>query len=337
MKAWIVAEQFGLDRLQQVTRELPEPGPGELRLRLRAVSLNYRDLLMVRGHYDPRQPLPLVPCSDGVGIVDAVGEGVDDTWVGKRVCPIFLQAWHDGPVRKGMLKTTLGGPLDGTLREAMVVPVGSVVEPPEHFDDAEAASLVCAGVTAWRALVTEGGVGEGDRVATLGTGGVSLFALQIARMRGASVAITSSSDAKLERAKALGADFVRNYVADPRWGGSIAAWADGEGVDNIVELGGAGTLDQSLRAVRPGGQVSLIGVLSGVKAEVALTRILMRGIRVQGVLVGSRADFEGLVAAYTANPDVRPVIDRVFDFDEAAAAFRYLKSGAHFGKVVVRV
>jgi NADPH:quinone reductase-like Zn-dependent oxidoreductase len=337
VKVWTVDGGFGLDQLTPAQRPSPDPGPGQILLRMKAASLNYRDLLMIRGHYNPRQPLPLVPCSDGVGEVLAVGPGVTRFAVGDRACPIFAQAWIGGEPDADAGRSTLGGPIDGTLQQLMVVHEQSAVHPPAHLSDEEAACLPCAGVTAWRALVTEGGVKSGDTVLTLGTGGVSLFAVQIAKMLGARVVVTSSRDGKLARAKALGADHGINYRRDTAWGKSVAKWTEGRGVDLVMELGGAGTLNQSLRAVRVGGTISLIGVLDGASGEVPLTRILMRGVRVQGVFVGNRQDFEALNRALTAHPDVRPQVDRVFGFDEVPAALDYLSQGVHMGKVVVRI
>ena len=335
MKAWTVDGGFGLDRLALSDRPVPDPGPGQIQLRMRAASLNFRDLLMIRGHYNPRQPLPLVPCSDGVGEVTAVGPGVSRFKVGDRACPIFAGAWLGGAPDASAGRSTLGGPIDGVLQERMVVSEDAAVHPPTHLSDAEAATLPCAAVTAWRALVTEGGIQAGDTVLTLGTGGVSLFALQIARMLGARVVVTSSSDQKLQRARTLGADHGINYRSDPKWGRTVAQWTRGRGVDLVMELGGAGTLNESLRAVRIGGTIALIGVLAGASGEVPLTRILMRGVRVQGVFVGNRQDFEALNRALETHPDVRPQVDRVFAFDEAPEALAYLSEGVHMGKVVI--
>lgn len=337
MRCWELQGGFGLDHLVMTHRPAPVPGPGEVSLQVMAVSLNYRDLLMVRGHYDPRQPLPLVPCSDAVGVVTAVGEGVARLTPGDRVCPIFSQGWLTGPPHRGMLGTTLGGPLDGTLAEHLVVPAEATVHVPPHLTDEEAACLPCAGVTAWRALVTESGVGEGSTVLTLGTGGVSLFAVQIGRMRGAEVIVTSSSDTKLARAATLGATDGLNYKALPNWGAEVQARTNGRGVDVVVELGGAGTLKQSLKAVKVGGTIALIGVLDGVSTEVALTSILMRGIRVQGIFVGNRDDFEGLNRALAAHTKVRPVVHQVYRFEDVPTALEDLGRGQHVGKLVIRV
>lgn len=332
MKAWEIAESFGLENLRRVERPDPEPGPREVAVQLRARSLNFRDLLMVRGKYNPRQRLPLVPLSDGVGEVVAVGEGVQRVKVGDRVSPIFAQRWIAGRPTKTELRSTLGGPVDGTLCERMVCDEQAVVHVPEHLSDEQAATLPCAAVTAWSALVTHGRVAAGETVLVQGTGGVSVFALQLAKLLGARVIATSSSDAKLERVRTLGADETINYRTTPDWGKAAAKLAGGDGVDHVVEVGGAGTLDQSIRAVRPGGTISLIGVLAGGAAPVNLTPVLMQDIRVQGVLVGHRQSFEAMVRA-VAHHRLEPVVDRVFGFDEAPAAFEYLASQKHIGKV----
>lgn len=335
MRAWQVGPTFGLDHLQLGTRDPAVLRPGQVRVRLHAASLNFRDLLMVQGAYNPKQRLPLVPCSDGAGEVVEVGEGVSRFAVGDRVCPTFVQGWVAGEPDRAMLMSTLGGPLDGTLRPELVAVESGLVRIPDHLSFVEAATLPCAAVTAWRALVTHGGVKAGDTVLTQGTGGVSLFALQIAKLHGARVMITSSSDEKLELARRLGADLCVNYRSDPGWGATAAKWAGGRGVDHVIELGGSETLDQSLRAVRPGGTVHLIGVLSGPRAEVLLPRIFMAGVRVQGVLVGCARDFEALLRALDAAPQVRPQVDGVLPFDEVPAAFARMQAGQHAGKIVI--
>lgn len=351
MRAWEVRGSFGLDRLELAERPDPEPGPGEVLLRMRAASINFRDYLMVEGRYDPKQPLPLVPCSDGVGEVAAVGPGVGPgaeglapgLAEGDRVAPIFAQGWLAGRPRREDVRTTLGGPLDGTLTELMVVRAQGVVPVPEHLSDEEAAALPCAAVTAWNALTSAGsGGGEagpvraGDTVLTLGTGGVSIFALQLARLLGARVIVTSSSDAKLERARELGAWEGVNYREVPEWGRRVRELTGGVGVDRVIEVGGGDTLPKSLQAVRSGGTISLIGVLSGRPTELDVAAILMRSIRIQGVLVGSREHFEDLNRAL-AQHRLRPVVDRVFPFGEAPEAFRHLAAGRHFGKVAVAI
>ena len=333
-KRWQIRGGFGIENLAWEACDTPSPGLGEVLLRVRAVSLNFRDLLMIRGHYNPRQPLPLVPGSDCVGEVVALGDGVTEWSVGQRVCPAFNPGWLDGPIPHTALRTTLGGPVEGVLQHMVTVPASALVAPPEHWTDAECATLPCAGVTAWRALVPEAQVGPESTVLTLGTGGVSLFAMQIAQMRGAQVCVTSSSEQKLERVRAMGASQAISYTADPDWGRTARKWA-GNGVDVVVELGGAGTLEQSLRAVRTGGTVALIGVLAGVKTSLALTSVLMRHVRVQGVFVGSVRDLRDLVACYAAHPDQRPVVDRVFPLSELPDALGWMAEGRHMGKVVL--
>jgi NADPH:quinone reductase-like Zn-dependent oxidoreductase len=336
MKAYEIRDGFGLDKLVPCERAEPVPGPYQVRVRVKATSLNYRDLMMVEGRYNPKQKLPLVPNSDGAGVVDAVGPGVTRVKAGDRVMGLFSQAWLGGEPSRAAQTSTLGGPLDGALADTMVLHEDGVVHTPPHLSDEEAATLPCAAVTAWSALVTQGGLKAGDTVLLQGTGGVSIFALQIARMMGARVILTSSRDDKLERARALGAHEGINYVKTPDWDKAARALTGGTGVDHVVEVGGAGTLEKSLKAVRVGGTVSVIGVLSGGSGTVPVTPILMGNLRVQGVLVGHRQSFEALNRALTLH-GTRPVVDRVFPFTEARAAFEYLKSGAHFGKVVIRV
>jgi NADPH:quinone reductase-like Zn-dependent oxidoreductase len=333
MRAVVVKESFGVENLATITREdAPAPGPGQVALTMRAATLNYRDLMMVRGHYNPRQPLPLVPCSDGVGVVEAVGEGVTRVAVGDRVCPIFAQGWLGGEPRKHHVRTTLGGPLDGTLREEMVLDQEGVVKVPGHLSDAEAAALPCAGVTAWRALE---GVGPGQTVLLQGTGGVSIFALQFAKARGARAIITSSSDAKLEVARELGADATINYRERTDWGRAAKELTGGEGVDRIVEVGGAGTLAESMRAAKVGAEIAVIGVLSGSRQELDVTPILMRGLRLRGIFVGSRDDFERMNRAI-AHHELRPVVRETFALEDARAAFERMASGGHLGKIAIR-
>ena len=332
-----VAGAFGEAHLRVASRVVPAPGPGEVRLAMRAASLNYRDLMMIRGQYNPRQPLPLVPCSDGVGVVEAVGVGVDRVAVGDRVCPIFSQGWLDGAPSKGPHATTLGGPLDGALASHMVVSQEGVVHVPEHLSDAEAATLPCAGVTAWRAVVELAQVKPGDVVLMQGTGGVSMFALQLALAAGARTIITSSSDEKLARARELGAHETINYRQTPAWGKAARALTGGEGVDVVVEVGGADTLAESMRAVRMGGTLCVIGVLSGGQSPTSLIPILMNQLRAQGVFVGPRSSFEAMNRAI-AHHQLRPVLDaRRFTLDEAPEAFGYMASGGHFGKITLTI
>lgn len=338
MRAFVVQDAFGVENLRLVEREAPTPGPRQVVVRVRAVSLNYRDLLMVRGHYDPRQPLPLVPCSDGMGEVVEVGDLVTRVKVGDRVAGAFFQAWSSRPVPrdKAAIRSTLGGPLDGMLAEQVCLEEDGVVPAPEGLSDEAVATLPCAAVTAWSALISQGGLQASDTLLVQGTGGVALFALAFGKMVGARVIITSSSDEKLERAKQLGADETINYKSEPEWGKVAKKLTGGVGVDHVLELGGAGTLQQSLRAVRPGGHISLIGVLAGGAGKVNLTPILMQNIRVQGVLVGARDDFEAMNRAIAHN-GLEPVIDQTFDFEQAPDAFEAIAAAKHFGKICVRV
>jgi NADPH:quinone reductase-like Zn-dependent oxidoreductase len=336
MRAQELSGGFGLDKLTLVERPDPRPGPGQVLVRVRAVSLNYRDLLTVNGHYNRRQPLPLVPCSDAAGEVAAVGEGVDRVRPGDRVCSLFAQRWIAGAPTPEKLRSALGGALDGVLAELVVLSAEGVVATPPHLSDEEAATLPCAALTAWSALVDEGGVKAGDTVVAQGTGGVSIFGLQLARLLGARVIITSSSDEKLARARELGAAEGVNYRAVPEWGDRVKELAGGAGADLVLEVGGAGTFAQSLRAVRPGGQISLIGNLTGTATEVVLTSILMRRLRVQGILVGPRESFEAMNRAIALHR-LHPVVDRVFPFAETRAAFEHMAAAKHFGKIVIRL
>lgn len=334
----IEVRAFGLDNL--AVAERPDPRPGDLRmgqvlLKMRAASLNYRDLLTVQGKYNPKQKLPLIPCSDGVGEVLELGEGVTRVRAGDRVCPIFAQQWIAGEPTREKARSTLGGPLDGTLAELMTVDQEGVVKIPDHLTDEEAASLPCAAVTAWNAL-TAAGVKAGDTVLVQGTGGVSLFALQFAKTLGARVIATSSSDAKLARVRELGAAEGINYRENPDWGTRARELTGGIGVDLVIEVGGAGTLDQSLRAVRYGGAISLIGNLAGIDAQVRLTLIFMQRIRLLGIFVGHRESFEEMNRAIAVHR-MRPVVDRVFPLEETRDAFELMAVGGHFGKICVRI
>ncbi|GMV92850.1 MAG: NADPH:quinone oxidoreductase [Candidatus Hydrogenedentota bacterium] len=336
MKVVEIREAFGFENLAVVDRPAPTPGHGQVLLRARATSLNYRDLMTIRGAYNPRQPLPLIPLSDGVGEVEAVGEGVTRVKVGDRVAGIFAQGWLSGsPTRERLQRTTLGGPLDGMLAERVVLHEDGVVHVPEHLTDEEAACLPCAAVTAWSALVRHGNVKAGDTVLTLGTGGVSIFALQFAKLLGAEVIVTSSSDEKLDKVKTIGADHGINYRTTPKWSETVREITNGTGVDHVIELGGVGTLEQSMRAVRMGGQISLIGVLTGIEAPLNVTPLLMQEVRLQGIMVGPRDAFESMNRAI-AYHKLRPIVDRVFEMEETRAACEYMAGGNHIGKVCIR-
>lgn len=335
MKVWQFP-QLGLENLTLAERPTPTPGPREVLLKIHAVSLNYRELLFAWGLYNPNPTLPAIPCSDAAGEVVAVGAEVTRWKVGDRVTPIFMQGWLEGGPKAEYRKTALGGgDIDGTLAEYGTFHEDALVAIPEGYSYEEAATLPCAAVTAWNAVVNVGNIKAGDTVLTLGSGGVSVFALQFAKMHGARVIATSSSDEKRARLEELGADATINYKTTPDWENEVLALTNGNGVDNVVEVGGAGTIAKSIAAARVGGTVSVIGVLTqGEGLNPVLT--LMKSLRVQGIFVGSRAMFEAMNRAIEVN-GLRPVIDRTFGFDEAPAPFEYLKSGSHFGKIVIRV
>ena len=335
MKAFEIQNKFGLESLTQVERPEPTAAPLHVVIKMSAVSLNYRDLLTVEGKYNPRLPLPLVPISDGVGEVVSIGDGVARVKVGDRVAANFSQKWLGGEPARSKLGASLGGPLDGMLAEFRALHEDGLVHVPGHLTDEEAATLPCAAVTAWNSLINLGGLRAGETVLLQGTGGVSIFALQFAKLSGARVIITSSSDEKLERAKALGADFGINYSTTPDWDKQAKILTGGMGVDHIIEVGGAGTFANSLRSIKIGGHIGLIGNLSGNATEVNLVLILMQNLRIQGVLVGSRDTFEAMNRAIALH-QLRPVIDRVFPFDGAKQAFEYMSSGSHFGKICIK-
>ncbi len=334
MKVYEV-RQFGIENLSVVERAEPQPRLNEAVIKFHAASLNYRDLMFVKGLYNPKARLPAVPFSDGSGEVVAVGAEVRKWKIGDRVCPIFTQAWIEGPLSIEKRRTTLGaGDVDGVLREYGAFDENGLVKAPGHLSFEEAATLPCAAVTAWNALVVSGNLKAGDTVLTLGTGGVSIFALQLAKIHGARVIATSSSDNKLERARELGADEIINYAKTPEWDKEVLRLTDKIGVDHVVEVGGAGTLPKSLNSVRIGGHVAVIGVLAG-GGGLDPRSVLMKAVRMQGLLVGSRQMFEEMNKAIEGNL-LKPSIDRTFEFSEAAEALKYMESGGHFGKIVIR-
>jgi NADPH:quinone reductase-like Zn-dependent oxidoreductase len=334
MRAFVFEDRFSLDALKLTERPQPKPGPGQALVRVRANSLNYRDLMVASGGYGRQVKTPLIPCSDGAGEVVEVGAGVTRVKPGERVAAIFMQSWLAGALTEDKSKSALGGAVDGMLAEYVALNADGLVPIPEHLSYAEAATLPCAAVTAWHALVAEGGTRAGDSVLVLGTGGVSIFALQFAHLHGSRVIVTSSSDEKLARATALGASDGINYRQTPEWSRRVLELTDGTGVDHVIEVGGAGTLPQSFRAVRYGGRISLIGVLSEPGATVDPRPLLMKGARLQGIYVGSREMFEAMNRAI-AFSGLRPVIDRVFPFTEAPDAYRHMKAAGHFGKIVI--
>lgn len=336
MKAYQITGTTGLDSLRQVELPVPEPQAGDVRLRIRAVSLNYRDYMNVMGIKGVTGPVPRVPCSDGAGEVEALGAGVTGWKPGDRVVVPFMPSWLDGGFTQAHATMALGGAVDGLLREQAIIPAASLLAVPEHLSLEEAATLPCAAVTAWDALIVRGGLRAGETVLILGTGGVSVFALQIAKLHGARVLAVTSSDAKAAKLLELGADAVHNYKQDPDWDTWATAQTGGLGVDKVVEIGGAETLNRSIRACRFGGHIALIGVLTGTSGDIQTVQILRKGIRLDGIYVGSRAMFANLLECFSTRK-VRPVVDTVFPFDQAPDAFRRLESGAHFGKIVVKM
>lgn len=334
MKTYEIAE-FGIDKLGFVERDVPTPGPTEVLVRFHAAAINYRDLRMVEGLYNPRLKMPVVPLSDGAGEVTAIGSEVTKWTVGDRVCPIFIQGWIDGEISFEKARTALGGDRDGVLREFGCFDESALVAIPEYLDFEQASTLPCAAVTAWHALVVSGGIKAGDSILLQGTGGVSIFAVQIAKAIGARVIITSSSDEKLAHARELGADDLINYRETPDWEKRVSELTGRCGVDHILEVGGAGTLSKSISAVRMGGHIALIGVLAG-DAPVNWIPLFMKTIRLQGLFVGSRKMFEDM-NEFFSNHRIVPVIDKVFGFDKVPEALRYMDSAKHFGKIVVKI
>ena len=326
-----------VEGLRCVERPEPKPGRGQVLVRVRATSLNFRDLAVVLGVYPgPPGTGNLIPLSDGAGEVAGVGEGVTRFKTGDRVASTFFQGWIDGPPRHGY--PALGGPpVDGMLAEYVVLHEDGLVRLPDWMSFEEGGSLSCAAVTAWHALMVAGrGVKPGDTVLTLGTGGVSMFAVQFAKAAGAGIVTTSSSDEKLARAKAHGSSDLINYRKTPEWGAEVLKVTGGHGADTVVEVGGAGTLAKSIQSVAYGGRVSLIGVLSGREGDTSPHGLMFKGAALHGIFVGSRAMFEDMLAAMTIN-NIKPIIDKVFPFEDAAAAYQYQQAGKHFGKVVIKV
>lgn len=330
MRTIQLAAPGGLDRLHLVDAPDPgAPGPGEIRVRVHASSLNYHDYAVVRGNgaaADGR-----IPMSDGAGVIEAVGPGVTEFAEGDHVVSCFFPTWLDGEPTVGDFSMTPGDGIDGYARDVAVCPATWFTRSPVGYSHAEAATITTAGLTAWRALVVNGGLKAGDTVLVLGTGGVSILALQLARAMGARVAVTSSSDEKLERAAALGAERLINYRSDPNWGDAAREWASG-GVDHIIEVGGPGTIPQSIKAVRVGGHVSLIGVLTGFAGEVPTGMLMAKQARLHGLIVGNRRQQQDYVRALETT-GLKPVIDRSFALTDIAEAFRLQGSGRHFGKI----
>lgn len=335
MKAYEINE-FGIENLTFTERDEPKLQANDVLVKFHAASLNYRDLMMVRGAYNPKLKTPLVPLSDGAGEVVAVGEKVAKWKIGDRVCPIFMQGWTDGAIDFRKARTALGGDTDGCLREYGAFDENGLVRFPDYLSYEEAACLPCAAVTAYNALFVSGQMKSDDSILLQGTGGVSVFALQMASVLGTRIIITSSSDEKLQRAKNLGADDLINYKEQKDWDKAVLDLTERQGVDHVVEVGGAGTLQKSLNAVRVGGHIAVIGALSGA-GEVNPVSILMKSVRLQGIFVGSRQMFEQMNMMLCQHTYLKPVIDKTFEFDEVQEAFKYMESAAHFGKIVIKI
>ncbi len=336
MRVFQIEGDWGMDHLKLSTRPKPQAGPGQVVVQMKASSLNYRDLVVPnRGYGSHTGNLPLIPVSDGMGVVSEIGPGVRRVAVGDRVCPTYFQRWVSGEPDLERLTQSLGGPIDGTMTEYMCLSEEGVSKVPAHLSDIEAATLPCAALTAWSALVTSSNTRPGDRVLVQGCGGVALFAVAFAKLLGAHVTVISSSNERLERVKQLGADAAINYRTTPEWAKATRDITGGRGYDLILELGGEKTLPQSLRCIRPGGTVAMIGILSGSAMATSLGLIITRQVRLQGVTVGHRDGFEAMLRAIDQH-QLKPVVDRVFAFEELKEAMAYLQSGVQFGKVCLK-
>jgi NADPH:quinone reductase-like Zn-dependent oxidoreductase len=336
MRTWRVPAGGQIDGLRLVEEQAGKPGPGQVRVRMAAAALNFRDLMVIRGGYGPPgAPTPLVPGSDGVGKVVEAGPGVTRFAVGDRVATSFFPEWIDGAMSPAMIAGALGGGGAGTFTEELVLGEHSLVRSPAHLTDDEAATLTCAGTTAWHALFEAARVQPGSTVLLLGTGGVSIYALQLAKAAGCRVIITSSSDAKLDKARALGADAAINYTQVPEWSAEVRKLTGGAGADVVLEVGGEKTLQQSLASVRMQGIVVIIGAVSGSAGGVPPRALIPGATRMQGVYVGPRAMHEKL-ARFIDTVKLRPVVERSFAFAELPDAYRHMEAGRHFGKVVIR-
>jgi NADPH:quinone reductase-like Zn-dependent oxidoreductase len=333
MRAWQISS-FGIDSLEFVELPTPSPGPGEVLIKMRAISFNYRDLLMVKGLYNPKLKLPRIPCSDGAGEVVAIGEGVTLWKPGDLVVATFMQNWLEGPLSANKARGALGGDVDGMLAEYVVLRETGLVRPPEHLSFQEAATLPCAAVTAWNAL-NAGDLQPGATVLIQGTGGVSLFALQFARLRGARILGVSSSSDKLDRAYTLGLDAGMNYLENPDWDRWAIEQTNGDGVDLVVEVGGLATLPRSLKATRIGGTIAQVGVLSGSAEPIPIAPILHKQLRIQGIYVGSRKHFEDMNKA-VALTALRPIGEN-FHWSQARQVLARMEEGSHFGKLVLTI
>ncbi len=328
--------RFGVENLRVTQRPVPQPRPGEVLVRIEAVSLNYLDLVLVRGTYLPDLPLPLVPASDGAGVVAGIGAGVSQWKEGDRVTVHYMQDWVTGELTPEAQQSKVGQQRPGVLAEYVTIPAHGLVRTPGHLSPEQASTLPIAGLTAWVGLVEYGKLQVGQTVLTQGTGGVSIAALQIARAAGARVIATSGSNEKLDKLRSLGADAVINYRQVPDWDREVKRLTGGRGVDITLDIAGAETLNQSVRAVKLDGVVGMVGFVSGKELSFDVVQALRGGVQLKGSHVGSRQSFENYVNALEINRIV-PVIDKVFPVDQVQEAYQYLESGQHFGKVVIRL
>ena len=335
MQAWEIISGDGVDALNLNEREIPIPSPGQVRVRMNANSINYRDLITIEGAGARKLPFPTIPNSDGAGVVTAVGKGVK-LKEGDRVTSCFFEEWTAGEIGASVMASALGGARQGVLAEEVVLPEHGVIPTPTSLTDEEAATLPCAALTAWHALTLPRPVKAGETVLLLGTGGVSVFAQQFCSIMGARTIVTSSSDDKLEKMKALGASEIINYQTNPEWDAITLELTGGSGVDRVVEVGGPGTFDRSVNAVRVGGIIGLIGVLTGVSGATNPTPIMAKSVTVKGIYVGSRTMFADMNRAIETHK-LKPVIDKIFDFKDARSAYHTMRGAKHFGKLVIKM
>ncbi len=333
MRAWQIVSDGGVDSLELTDRTLGDPGPGEVKVRMRASAINFRDLSIITDPVPRGIKFPCIPNSDAAGEVVAIGDDVTSVAAGDRVASCFFQDWADGPCSPEIMATALGGAVDGVLAGDVILKEGGVIPIPDHLSFEEAATLPCAALTAWNAVVETGKTKAGDTVLLLGTGGVSIYALQFLNMLGARVIITSSSDEKLARAKEMGAWGTINYRKTPDWDAEVLKLTDGKGVDLTVEVGGPATLQKSIEATRVAGTVGLIGILAG--GEINPMPIMRKSMTVQGIYVGSRRMFSDMNRAITTHK-MRPIVHETFEFEDAPSAYHAMQAAGHFGKLVVR-
>jgi len=336
MKAWEIVSANGVDGLALNERPSPVAGPGEVIVRVRASSVNYRDLATIEDPEPRGIKYPTIPNSDGAGEIIAVGSGVSRFSAGDRVMGCFFQNWPSGGISASAMGSAMGGAIDGVLAEEVVLKEDAIVRIPDHLSYEEAATLPCAAVTAWNALFGQGSVMAGETVLLLGTGGVSVFAQQFATMAGAKTIVTSSSNDKLQRVASMGAWQIINYRQNPDWEKTVLEMTDGHGVDRVVEVGGPGTLQKSISAARVGGSISLIGILTGAGGQIVPTDIMRKSLNIRGIYVGSREMFEDMARAIDTHK-LKPVIDMVVSFEDAPDAYRHMRAAGHFGKIVISV